>query len=445
MMKTTRTLALLSAFALLASSCEEKDPTSPFKGILLNEIAAHEDVDDLDTWVEIVNTSEETLSLEGLSLYITDSYFKAQDIAKLSGSLAPGERKVLSTSDNGLRTGFASNDAFTLVLGTSNSTPVDKFEHAAADPSLGNFASWQRMPDMTGEWRKLTYSSKGRENAIFDISKTRPTAVWTWGAHMAELLENDAKSLRNLKEKGYDHILLNFAAFGSSSYRKLAKKLIPLCDEIGLTVHVWMQCFYNGDWESPIDDEKKAYKEEVYERIRTQCRDYIETWGVKGVHLDYIRFGGTASKHDINYEVNSVGAVNRCCREIREITDSFDEGLVTSAALMPDVNSQQYYGQIPYQMAQYIHILMPMIYRYGSYNFSDEGFKNRSNYFAEQAAKKNGVSWSGIQTYNAANKGMTAEELRRDIDLMTETKAEGIVLFRYQLGTFPDINDIYKR
>ena len=43
------------------------------------------------------------------------------------------------------------------------------------------------------------------------------------------------------------------------------------------------------------------------------------------------------------------------------------------------------------------------------------------------------------------NKGMTAEELRRDIDLMTETKAEGIVLFRYQLGTFPDINDIYKR
>ena len=177
MMKTIRTLALLSAFALLASSCEEKDPTSPFKGILLNEIAAHEDVEDLDTWVEIVNTSEETLSLEGLSLYITDSYFKAQDIAKLSGSLAPGERKVLSTSDNGLRTGFASNDAFTLVLGTSNSTPVDKFEHAAADPSLGNFASWQRMPDMTGEWRKLTYSSKGRENAIFDISKTRPTAV----------------------------------------------------------------------------------------------------------------------------------------------------------------------------------------------------------------------------------------------------------------------------
>ena len=203
--------------------------------------------------------------------------------------------------------------------------------------------------------------------------------------------------------------------------------------------------FYNGDWESPIDDEKKEYKEEVYERIRTQCRDYIETWGVKGVHLDYIRFAGTASKHDHTNQVNSVGAVNRCCREIREITDSFDEGLVTSAALMPEVNSQHYYGQIPYQMSQYIHILMPMIYRYGSYNFSDAGFKDRSNYFADQAAKKEGVSWSGIQTYNAANKGMTAEELRRDIDLMTETRAEGIVLFRYQLGTFPDINDIYKR
>ena len=341
MTNISKTILLFSAFVLFATSCEKKgNDVSPYKGILLNEVAAHDDAEDIDTWVEIVNTGDASISLEGLSLFITDDYFKAQNIAELSGSIAPGERKVVSTADGGLRTGIASNSAFTLVLGSSNNSPVDKFEHAESDPSLGNFASWQRMPDLTGEWRKLTYSSKGRENTIFDISKTRPTAVWIWGAHMAELLENDAKSLRNLKGKGYDHILLNFAAFGSSSYRKLAKKMIAICDEIGLSVHVWMQCFYNGDWESPIDDVKKAYKEEVYERIRTQCTDYIETWGVKGVHLDYIRFAGTASKHDHTNEVNSVGAVNRCCREIREIIDSFDEGLVTSAALMPEVKSQ---------------------------------------------------------------------------------------------------------
>ena len=449
-MKLARIIIASSLVLLLAPACnkdKDKEKASvKYEGIVLNEIAAHEDSEDIATWVELVNNSKETISLEGLSLFISDSNFKGQNICELSGSMAPGERKVLSTEDGGLRTGFASNDKFTLVLGPAIDDPVDSFEHAADDPTLGYFASWQRIPDAIGEIRKLTYSSPGKENVIFDISKTRPTAIWTWGAHMSDLLYNDAKNLRELKAKGYDHILLNFAAFGSVPYRKQARQLIPLCEEIGLTVHVWIQCFYNGGWESPIDDEKKAYKEDVYERIRNECRDYIENWGVKGVHLDYIRFGGTAQKHNYG-EVNSVAAVNRCCREIREITDSYDEGLITSAAMMPETNGALNYGQAGYLMSQYIHILMPMIYRYGSYNFSDETFQDRSDYFANQASMggKGGVSWSGIQTYNANNSGMTAEELRRDIELMAATKAEGLVLFRYQLGTFPDINDLYKR
>ena len=444
-MKSARIITASLLVLLLVSACnKEKDSAAAkYKGVVLNEIAPHEDSKDMATWVEIINNSEASISLDGLSLFITDNYFDGQLLAELSGSLAAGERKVISTEDGGLRTGFASNVEFSLVLGPSNSDPVDKFEHKASDPSLGNFASWQRIPDGTGESRKLTYNSKGRENTIFDISKTRPTAVWTWGAHMTDLLENDAAKLKQLKQKGYDHIVLNYAAFGSAPNQKSARSLIPLCDELGLTVHVWLQCFYNGGWESPIDDEKKAYKEEVFERIRNEAIGYIENWGVKGVHLDYIRFGGTASKHDYSYEVNSVAAVNRCCREIREITDSYDEGLVTSAALMPETHAIDAYGQNPKQMAQYIHILMPMIYRYGSYNFSDEGFQSRSDFFADQAAAHDAVSWSGIQTYNANNSGMTAEELRRDIDLIAASKAQGVILFRYQLGTFPDINDLY--
>ena len=442
-MKQRLILLCAAALAVLAPSCNKnEDKNSKYAGIVLNEIAPHEE-SELDSWVELVNTSGKDISLDGLSLFITDSYFDGQNIARLSGTLAAGDRLVVSTSDESLRTGFSSDAAFSLVLGASADSALDRFDHKEGDPSLGYFASWQRIPDGTGDFRRLTYSSPRKENAIFDISKTKPTAVWTWGAHMGDLLSNNAANLKNLKAKGYDHIVLNYAAFGSSSNQKLAKRLIPLCEELGLTVHVWLQCFYNGGWESPIDDEKVAFKEEVYERIRNEATEYIEKWGVKGVHLDYVRFGGTASKHDHNTEINSVAAVNRCCREIREITDSYDEGLVTSAALMPEPNSTASYGQSPGLMAQYIHILMPMIYRYGSYNFSDETFQSRSNYFADQAIKKGATSWSGIQTYNANNSGMSAEELRRDIDLMAGTRAGGVVLFRYQLGVFPDVNDLY--
>ena len=342
-------------------------------------------------------------------------------------------------------TGIESNAPFTLVLGTDPNHPVDSFVRNAEDKSLGYFASWQRIPDGSGEWKWLPYSSPGRENEVFDYTKTRPTAIWAWGAHLADLANDNGAELRKLKNLGYDHILLNFAGFENKGYRKNLIKCMNIASEIGLNMHVWIQCFYNGDWVSPIDDASKSFREEIYEKVRNEVHRYIEEFGVKGVHLDYIRFAGTASKHYHNNEVNGITAVNKCCREVREITDSYDAGIVTSAALMPEPNSTHYYGQAPYQMAEYIHILMPMIYRYGSYDFSDATFQSRSDYFADQAAKKGGVSWSGIQTYNAANKGMTAEELRRDIDLMAATKASGIVLFRYQLGSYPDINDLWNQ
>ena len=419
------------------------DPAESFKGVVMNEIAAHEDSEGFDTWVEIVNTTEKEISLEGLQLFITDDYFKNQSIGSLSGVLASGERKVVSTADQALRTGIASNAPFTLVLGPDAQHPVDSYERPADARALGYFGSYQRIPDGTGEWKYVTYSSEGRANELFDLSKTRPTAVWAWGSHLSDLTANNGAKLRDLKKLGYDHLLMNFAGFRNKNYRQQAIKCMRICDEIGLAVHVWLQAFYDGDWISPIDDENKSFREDIYERIRNEATQYLETWGVKGVHLDYIRFGGTASKHNWSMEVNSVNAVNRCCREIREICDSYDEGLVTSAALMPEPNSSQYYGQKPADMAKYIHILMPMIYRYGSYNFSDTSFKERSDYYAEQAAKGGGVSWSGIQTYDASTKGMSAEVLRRDIDLMAQTKASGVVLFRYQLGTFPDINDLW--
>ena len=422
------------------------DPTEAFKGLVINEVAAHENSDGFDTWVEILNTTDKSIALDGLSFFITDSYFKGQKIGDLSGSLAAGERKVISSSDRGLKTGISSADPFTLVLGPDAQNAVDSFERTEDTKPLGAFASYQRIPDGSGELRKLTYSSPGRENVVFDLSKTRPTAVWAWGSHLSDLISDNGAKMREMKDKGYDHILMNYAGFHNKNYRQQAIKFIQIADEIGLAVHVWLQCFYDGGWISPIDDDKKAYKEEVYERIRNEATDYLEEWGVKGVHLDYIRFGGTASKHNWGVgenAVNSVNAVNRCCREIREICDGFDEGLVTSAALMPEPNSSAAYGQKPAEMAKYIHILMPMIYRYGSYNFSDKSFKERSDYYAEQAKIGGGVSWSGIQTYDAATHGMTAEAMRKDIDLMAETKASGIVLFRYQLGTFPDINDLW--
>lgn len=434
-------------------ACQEKpqpvEPTdvSAWKGLVINEISAHDETVDAVTKVELLNTSSGTMDLSGLGLYITDEYFTGQSIwaAPAGAKLSAGERLVLSTGDETLRTGISSAAQFILKLAVEDGTAVDEFDRsqAFADPAPAYpRGSYQRIPDGTGDWRNMTYNTTGWENKLFSPEDYHHTAVWAWSSHVPSLSENDFASLRNLKNLGYDHILLNYVAFETAD-RRQTLAFLDKCDELGVNVHCWMQCFYKGGWISPVDDANQCYREDVYADIRDHAKKYLEDFGVKGLHLDYIRFGGTASKHDINAEVNSVGAVNRCCRELREITDSYDEGLVLSAALMPEPNTEYAYGQNPAQMGQYIHILMPMLYRY-SYNFSDATCKTRTNWFCEHSG--GAQVWAGITTYTGNDssgvKGMDAESLRRDIDVFMDSQADGLVLFRYGLGTFPDVNDL---
>lgn len=244
--------------------------------------------------------------------------------------------------------------------------------------------SYQRIPDGGTRWRNLTYSSKATENVIFDLEQTRHFAFWAWKAHLPSLMADDHAMMKTLKAKGYDHIILNYAAFHPSS-RKTTTEFIEAAERLGITVHAWIQCFHNSSgWINPIDDENNRYKDEIFEEISGNAKEYIEDYGVKGIHLDYIRFGGTAYKHNPSAEVNAVGAVTRCCRELRELCDSYDEGLVTSAALMPDDNeSHYYYGQDQNEMGKYIHILMPMIYRY-SYGYNDEACRRAAKRIRRQ-------------------------------------------------------------
>lgn len=422
---------------------------SAWKGIVFNEIAAHDQEEsDAASWVELLNTTDKEISLEGLSILITDDYFKDQSLwdAPEGAKLAAGERLVLSSAnDGGIRTGISSASEFQLKLAVKDGTCVDSFSRDAvfADTPCYGRGSYQRIPDGAETWKNLTYSSKGQENKVFSLDDYRRTAIWTWSSHVAGLSENDFEKLKEFKRLGYDHILLNYVAFESTSALRNTIPFMEKCEELGIAVHCWMQCFYNGGWVNPVDDANNCYKEDVYERIRTNARKYIENFGVKGLHLDYIRFGGTAAKHNPSAEVNSMGAVNRCCQEIREILDSYDEGLVSSAALMSEKNSVSYYGQNPSQMGKYIHILMPMAYRY-SYGWSDNGCKDIINWFANNSG--GAEVWAGITTYTGNDdsgvKGMSAEEMRKDIDIFMDSKATGLVLFRCGLGTFPDVTDL---
>lgn len=441
---------ILLATTLLAGGCKESgaEDTGRLQGVVINEIAAHDQTADAPTWVEILNTGAESIDISGLGLFLSDQYFSKKCIWKApdGSKLKPGERLVMSTEDETLTTGIASDSEFELKLALRASgkavdsfTRSDAFEKPSVQTARG---SYQRIPDGSSDWRNLTYSSRGNANEIFDLDKTRRLGFWAWSSHVPSLMAEDCSMMKSLKSKGYDHIILNYAAFYPSA-RKTTLQFIEAAEAIGLTVHAWIQCFHNSSgWINPIDDEGNRYKDEIFEEIINNAKFYIEDFGVKGVHLDYIRFGGTAYKHNPSAEVNAVGAVTRCCRELRELCDSYEEGLVTSAALMPDdTDDYYYYGQNHNEMGKYIHVLMPMIYRY-SYGYSDESCRRAAKKFADNTG--GAECWAGLTTYRGDDSKvypMDAEGIMKDCEVFKGSGAKGLVLFRYGLGEFPDMNE----
>lgn len=275
-----------------------------------------------------------------------------------------------------------------------------------------------------------------------DEKYSNRNAIWLWGVHMNEA------PVAEWAQKGFGHILLNEAAFNQwgedSVYNFIAD-----CGKLGMTVHIWFQCFYeDGKWVSPIDDEKRAIKQDFYDKVIARAVSYIEK-GVDGIHLDYIRYGGTASKHDYP-ECGATHSITEFCRQLNVAAKAKNPDVILSAALMPEIESEHYYGQNPAEMGKYLDILMPMVYRYG-YAGEDkpiEWVNDACNWFA---ANSSGAEvWAGIQTYTLDLEApgespipMDAEGILSDCIDITKTNAKGIVLFRHGLGEFPDVNGLW--
>lgn len=436
--------------ALMMSGCQttEPDPTAKYADLVINEVAANDGSKYADSWVEIANNSTKEMDLSKLSLYLFDDYFDGRQIATFEGKkLQPQERLVVSTGDETLNSGFSAEGNFSIVLGSDpTKNIVDRFE--LGDKGKHSLpGSYQRMPDMTGEWKNSPAASKGRENRIMKLEDTKPNAIWLWSTHSGEWVENDGAILKQMKALGYDHVLLNFSAFETENKMKTTSQFLHLAAEADMMVHVWMQAFYqNGSWISPVIDAENRYDQDLFDKIVAEAQGYVRDFGAQGIHLDYIRFGGTAYKHNPSTEITGVGAVTECCRQVREGIDAVGENVVLSAAMMAENQAAYYYGQNPAKMGQYVDVFMPMIYRYhgGSVKDSDATCRSRSRLFTTVTKKQ---VWAGITSYEYegdAVKSLPAERIREDAELFAyQTDCCGLVLFRYALGNFPDVNDLW--
>lgn len=252
---------------------------------------------------------------------------------------------------------------------------------------------------------------------------------WIFGSDMKNV------NLNTLAKYGTDHIFLNYYALEAHG-QSAVEDFIKNAASYGIKVHIWMQAFYTGGWISPVNDDG-SYKYSYFNEKIDEAVRYAKIKGVAGVHLDYLRFPGTAYNH-----ANGVDAINYFTKELAAAVHNVNPNLIVSAAIMPEPSSNiHYYGQDVPTLSKYLDVLIPMIYK-GNYNAGTSWIKSTTETFVKQS---NGAKiWAGLQGYKSDSDvtNLLPSELRGDAEAAYAGGAKGIIIFRWGVTNFINFDDL---
>ncbi|KAF5079825.1 Transglutaminase-like superfamily protein [anaerobic digester metagenome] len=293
-----------------------------------------------------------------------------------------------------------------------------------------------------------------------------------------------------LIKDGITDVFVKTNRIEAPTYQSILKTILSKLSGTGIRVHAWITCFVdaNGKWIDPqgtytykVNVTKKvAYKTTVkswykswykkwykyhgkwkytwkytwksksktvtsYKTVKTTetrtgystayqntlinfIKDVTTNYNIDGIHLDYVRYPGTAYKYS-----NGTQTLTNFVKRVHDTVNSIKPKVAISAALMPEgaVNGY-YYGQDYKQLSQYLDFLVPMIYK-GNYNENSDWIGEKVAYIVSQANGKPVLA--GLQTYES-DKNVTpipGVELNGDVKSAWNNGASGYVLFRYGL------------
>ncbi len=254
-----------------------------------------------------------------------------------------------------------------------------------------------------------------KKNTIH-IAKSSPApdgnhfGYWIFGKDMLNV------NLQNFKDCGVTDLFLNYYAINTHGESRVVD-WINQANNFGLRVHMWMQCFYDGEWHNPKDMDLSG-------KI-AEAKKYAGMNGVYGVHLDYLRYPGNAYKTE-----GATEAVNRFARQVREaVGDKF-----LSCAIMPESENEYYYGQDAGELGRICDVVIPMQYK-GNYDAGSSWLASTTKMFSQMAS-----IWSGLQSYRSDDDPsvLSELELQNDISTCIGNGADGAILFRY--GLSPEVH-----
>ena len=258
-------------------------------------------------------------------------------------------------------------------------------------------------------------------------SNTMHNAIWVRGNSMNNV------NFQTLKDSNIDTILLNYGAinqFGKTSVTNWVKT----ANANGLNVHIWMQVCYHGKFENPLKNGE--INTALLERDLSDAANFATIPGIKGIHLDYVRYPGTAYKNPGGTE-----AVTYFASEITKTVKNINSSLIVSAAIMPEGPVLiKYYGQNLSALSNILDYIIPMVYK-GNYKQDTYWITSTTNYFVRNSPHAKVIT--GLQCYKSDDDltKLSSSQLENDVIASYDGGAHGVALFRYGLTNYMDFGE----
>ena len=242
------------------------------------------------------------------------------------------------------------------------------------------------------------------------MTDSKHFGYWVFGKDMNNI------DLKTFKNNGVTDIFLNFYAFTAHGESKVLS-WIKNAAANNINVHIWVQCFYDGEWHNPKTTNLTSKLKEI--------QKYANLTGVKGVHLDYLRYPGNAYKTE-----GGADAITAFVKKVR----TQNPKTFLSCAVMPENDNKYYYGQDIDALGKIVDAILPMQYK-GNYEAGTSWLASTTKSFSSKA-----IIWSGLQTYKSDDDTtqLSSNELINDVKTCLNNGAKGGILFRY--GVSPNVN-----
>ena len=236
------------------------------------------------------------------------------------------------------------------------------------------------------------------------------------------MFSKDAKCLTTtkaqaLKSKGITDVYVCTKDIYGNYHLSELQNAITLLHKQGIRVHAWITCFKDDSWVNPSSS---SYQSKLISKIKS----IVSNYEVDGIHLDCVRYPGTAYKHK--------NASQIIANFVSKVNNVIGNKILSCAVMAEGSKTAYFYGQDYSLMSKYCNYLCPMAYK-GNYGQSTSWITSVVKYVVQHSSCK---VYAGLTTYysDSNQRSLSASEMQKDVNSAKKGGASAIVLFRYKLG-----------